>query len=178
MATAEPKYSAAEFRRLLAERVDLYRSCSDPQSSEATTKAEASAKNEAQIKEIVELVSPGFGNPFIDLFRKAWSSPEDAKEYVWRQNLIVTALLDFAAVKRKPHVEKARQQKVDQKVHRNKKMVDEYLRIKPSWDDSATKLMADIGRRQDPPLSRSAAVAVINRELQDRGFKPAKRQKA
>ena len=61
MATAKPKYSAAAFRRLLAKL--------------AAAKAEARPAIEAQIKEIYELASPGFGDRFIDLFRKG-GSPE------------------------------------------------------------------------------------------------------
>jgi hypothetical protein len=164
VAKGKPKYTAAAFRKLLAKL--------------SAAKAEASVKVEAQIKEICELASPGFGNRFIDLFRKQWSSPEDAKEYLYRRNQIVVWLGEFAAVKRKPHIDKARQQKIDQKAHRNRKMRDEYRRMKPSWDGSDTELKTLIGRHQNPPLKRSAANEVINRELQDRGPKPAKPRKA
>ena len=102
VAKDKSKYSAAAFRRLLAKLADLYRSRSEVQSPEAAAKAEASAKVEAQIKEICELASPGFGNRFIDLFRKQWSSREDANEYVYRQNLILVWLDEFSAVRRKP----------------------------------------------------------------------------
>jgi hypothetical protein len=162
VAKAKPKYSAAAFRKLLAKL--------------AAAKAEASAKIEVQIKEIVELASPGFGPRFIDLFRKQWSSRQDANEYIYRRNLIIAWFGDYAAVRRKPHMEKARQQKLDRNAHRKRQMVDEYLRMKPSWDDSDTKLKAYIGKKYG--LKRSAAIEAINRGLQDRGLKPAKPRKA
>jgi hypothetical protein len=164
MARADPKYTAAAFRKLLAKL--------------AAAKAEARPAIEAQIKEIYELASPGFGGRFILRFRNQRRSREDAIAYVDDRNRILAWLLDFAAAKRKPYIEKARQEKADTKAHRNRQMVDEYLRMKPSWDDSDTELKASIGRHQDPPLKRSAAIVVINRGLRDRGLKPAKRRKA
>ena len=156
MAKASPKYSAAAFRKLLAKL--------------AAAKAEASTKVEAQIKEICELASPGFGNRFIDLFRKQWSSREDANEYVYRRNLILVWLDEFSAVKRKPYAEKARQDKADSKARRNKQMVEEFLRREGSDSDSALK--AEIGEKHN--LKRSTAFEVIDRELEKRGLKSAK----
>ena len=90
MATAKLKYSAAAFRRLLAKLVDLYVSRSQPQSTGAAAKAEASvARVEAQIKEICDLVSPGFGERFILLFRNQRRSRQDAIEYRDQRNLIL-----------------------------------------------------------------------------------------
>jgi hypothetical protein len=106
MAKAKPKNSAAAFRGLLAKV--------------AVAKAEARPAIEEQIKEVVELASPSFGDRFIDLFRKQWSSREDANEYVYRRNLILEWLAEFAAVKRKPYAEKARQNKADSKSERNR----------------------------------------------------------
>src|SRR5262249_4601485 len=143
----------------------------EPQSSGTAAKAEASAARvEAQIKEIVELASPGFGDRFIALFKKGWSSREDAAQYVWRRNLIIAWLADFAAASRERHMEKARQQKLDPKYHRDRQMVDKYLRMKPSWGDSDTKLKAFIGDCHG--LKPSAAVEAINRGLQDQGLSP------
>lgn len=166
MATAKPKYSAAAFRRLLAKL--------------AAAKAEASPAIEAQIKEIYELASPGFGDRFIDLFRKRWESREDANQYLLQQNRTLAWLVDYPAVKQKPHMEKARQQKVDSEAMgiriRNKKMVEEYLRMKSSWDDGDTKLMVHIGGHHR--VKRTTAIEVIKLGLVDRGLKPAKPRKA
>jgi hypothetical protein len=97
-AKAKPKYSAAAFRRLVAK---------------LAAKAEASAARvEAQIKEICDLVSPGFGDRFIDLFRNQWRSREDANEYLLQRNRILVWLDEFAAARRKPYIEKARQEKL------------------------------------------------------------------
>jgi hypothetical protein len=177
VAKAKPKYSAAAFRRLLAKLADLYRSRSEPQSTGAAAKAEASAARvEAQIKEICGLVSPGFGERFILLFGKQWRSREDANEYLLQRNRILVWLDEFAAAKRKPYIEKARQEKVDRNAIRNKQMLEEYLRTKPSWDDGDTKLMATIGERRR--VKRTAAIEIINRGLEERGLRPAKPRKA
>ena len=178
MATAKPKYSAAAFRRLLAKLADLYRSRSKPQSPEAAAKAEASAARvEAQIKAICELASPGFGDRFIDLFRNQWRSRDHANEYVYRRNLILEWLGEFAAAKRKPYIEKARQVSVFSKGIRNRQMVEEFRRQKKlSPDDSDTKLKTNIGRRHG--VKRSASIEVIDRGLEDRGLKSAKPRKA
>jgi hypothetical protein len=159
-AKAKPKYSAAAFRRLVAK---------------LAAKAEASdaARVEAQIKEICDLVSPGFGDRFIDLFRNQWRSREDANEYLLQRNRILVWLDEFAAARRKPYIEKARQEKVDRNAIRNKQMLDEYLRAKPSCD---TKLMATIGERRR--VKRTAAIEIINRGLEERGLRPAKPRKA
>ena len=160
MAKAKPKYSAAAFRGLLAKL--------------AAAKAEARPAIEEQIKEVVELASPGFGARFIDLFRKQWSSGEDANEYVYRRNLILEWLAGFAAVKRKPYAEKARRDKADSKAERNRQMVTEFLRRRESDHDTALKIA--IGERHG--LKRSAAIEAIDRELEKRGLKSAKPTKA
>jgi hypothetical protein len=148
VATAKPKNSAAAFRVLLAKLVDLYVFRSEPQSTGAAAKAEASAARvEAQIKEICELASPGSGEGFILLFSKAWRSREDANRYLEQRNHMLVWLGEFAAAKRKPHIEKARQQKVDSKAHRNRQMVAKYIRReKLSPGVSATELKAEIGK--------------------------------
>jgi hypothetical protein len=160
VAKAKPKYSAAAFRGLLAKV--------------AVAKAEARPAIEEQIKEVVELASPGFGDRFIDLFRKQWSSREDANEYVYRRNLILEWLAGFAAVERKRYAEKARQDKTDSKALRNRQMVEEFLRRRGS--DSDTALKAKIGEKHN--LKQSAAIEAIDRELEKRGLKSAKPPKA
>jgi hypothetical protein len=158
MAKAKSKYTAAAFRRLLAKL--------------AAAKVEARPAIEEQIKEVIELASPGFGGRFIDLFRKQWSSSDDAREYIYRRNLILEWLNEYAAVKRKPYTEKARQDKADSKAQRNMQMAKEFLRRKGSDSDSALK--AEIGRKHE--LKRSASIKAIDRELEERG--PAKSPKA
>jgi hypothetical protein len=160
VAKAKPKYSAAAFRGLLAKV--------------AVAKAEARPAIEEQLKEVVELASPSFGDRFIDLFRKQWSSREDANEYVYRRNLILEWLAEFAAVKRKPYAEKARQNKADSKAERNRQMVEKFLRRRGS--DSDTALKVAIGKSHH--LKQSAAIAAINQELEKRGLKSAKPRKA
>ena len=102
MAKDKPKYSAAAFRTLLAKLIDLYVSRSEPQSTGAAAKAGASAARvEAQIKEICELASPGFGEPFILLFRNQRRSREDAIKYVDARNRVLVWLGEYAAAKRR-----------------------------------------------------------------------------
>lgn len=161
MAKAKPKYSAAAFRRLLAKLV--------------AAKAEASAKVETQIKAICELASPGFGDRFVDLFRKQWASREDANEYLLQRNRILVWLGEFAAAKRKPNMEKARRDNVDFKADRNKKMVEEFLRRRGS-SNSDSALAAEIGERRG--VGRSASIEIIKRGLEDRGLKFGKPRKA
>jgi hypothetical protein len=158
VAKAKPKNTAAAFRGLLAKL--------------AAAKVEARPAIEEQIKEVIELASPGFGGRFIDLFRKQWSSSDDAREYIYRRNLILEWLNKYAAVKRKPYTEKARQHKADSKALRNRQRAKEFLRRKGSDSDSALK--AEIGRKYD--LKRSASIEAIDRELEKRG--PAKSPKA
>ena len=122
MAKAKPKYSAAAFRGLLAKL--------------AAAKAEARPAIEEQIKEVVELASPGFGARFIDLFRKQWSSRQDAIEYRNQRNLIRVWLDEFTAARRKPYAEKARRDKADSKAERNRQMVTEFSspqRVRPRY---------------------------------------------
>src|SRR5262249_23538444 len=97
-------------------------------------------------------------------------------QYVWRRNLIIAWLADFAAASRERHMKKARQQKLDPKYHRDRQMVAKYLRMKPSWGGTDTELKAAIGKKYG--LKKSAAVEAINRGRQDRGPKPAKPRKA
>jgi hypothetical protein len=149
---AKPKYTAAAFRRLLAKL--------------AAAKVEERPAIEEQIKEVIELASPGFGGRFVDLFRKQWSSSGDAREYIYWRNLILEWLNEYAAVKRKPYTEKARRYKADTKVQRNRQMANEFLRRKGSDSDSALK--AEIGSKHE--LKRSASIKAINRELEKRGL--------
>jgi len=160
VAKAKPKYSAAAFRGLLAKL--------------AAAKAEARPAIEEQIKEVVELASPGFGARFIDLFRKQWSSRQDAIEYRNQRNLIRVWLDEFTAARRKPYAEKARRDKADSKAERNRQMVTEFLRRRESDHDTALKIA--IGERHG--LKRSAAIEAIDRELEKRGLKSAKPTKA
>jgi hypothetical protein len=116
MAKAEPKYSAAAFRRLLAKL--------------AAAKAEAHSAIEEQIKEVVELASPGFGGRFIDLFRKQWSSPDDAREYVYRRNLILVWLDDLVAEQRKRDIVERGQISAIRRANRDKQMAVDFNRKK------------------------------------------------
>ena len=165
MATAKPKNSAAAFRRLLAKLVDLYVSRSQPQSTGAAAKAEASvARVEAQIKEICDLVSPGFGERFILLFRNQRRSRQDAIEYRDQRNLILVWLGEFAAAKRKRDIVEVRQLSAVSTANRDRRMAQEFLRKRgSSTSDSALK--AEIGERHD--LGRSASIEAINRGLKD-----------
>jgi hypothetical protein len=167
VAKAEPKYSAAAFRRLLAKLYDLHRFRSKPQSTGAAAKAEASAARiEAQIKEIFDLMSPGFGEHFIRLFRNQWRSREDAGAYREQRNYILVWLGEFAAAKRKRDIVEVRQVSAVFKANRNRQMAKEFIRKKNlSTGLSDTKLMAAIGKNQDKPLGRSASIEAINRGL-------------
>jgi hypothetical protein len=163
VATAKPKYSAAAFRKLLAKL--------------AAAKAEASGKVEAQIKAICELASPGFGNRFIDLFRKQWGSPEDAKEYLYRRNQILVWLGEFAAAKRKRDIEKVKELSAIFKANRDRRMVEEFRqkRASPSYQHlSDSDLKAKIGKDLKlpfKPLKRSAAIEAIDRQLNSQKLK-------
>jgi hypothetical protein len=163
VATAKLKYSAAAFRRLVAKLVDLYVSRSEPQSTGAAAMAEASAARvEAQIKEICDLVSPGFGEHFILLFRNQRRSQADAIEYRDARNLILVWLDDFSAGKRRRVIKEVRQLGADFISNRDRRMAQEFLR-KSGSSTSNSALKAKIGERYD--LGRSASIEAINRGL-------------
>jgi hypothetical protein len=134
VATAKPKYSAAAFRGLLAKLVDLYVARSEAQSTEAAAKAKASiAMVEAQIKEIYELASPGFGDRFIVRFRNQRRSREDAIAYVDDRNRILVWLGEFSAGKRRRTLEeKSRPQRAAFIENRDRQMAREFLRKRNS----------------------------------------------
>jgi hypothetical protein len=160
------KHTAATFRRLLAKLVDLYVSRSQPQSTGAAAKAEASAARvEAQIKEICDLVSPGFGERFILLFRNQRRSRQDAIEYRDQRNLILVWLGEFAAAKRKRDIVEVGQLSAISRANRDRRMAQEFLREKGGPSTSESALKAEIGERYD--LGRSAAIEAVNRGLKD-----------
>jgi hypothetical protein len=157
-----PKYSAAVFRTLLTKLVDLYVSRSQPQSTGAAAKAEASvARVEAQIKDICELVSPGSGERFILLFRNQWRSQQDATEYLDQRNRILVWLGEFAAAKRKRDILDVRQGSAVFTANRDRRM----LLRKTGSSTSVSALKAKIGERYG--LRRSASIEAINRGLRD-----------
>jgi len=166
MAKADPKYSAAAFGRLLAKLVDLYVARSEAESTEAAAKAEAQiAKVEAQIKEIYDLMSPGFGERFILLFRKQRCSPEDAAAYLEQRNHILVWLGESSAAKRRREIVEARQVSAASRANRDRRWAEEFIRKKNlSTGLSDTELMAGIGKSHGLK-SQSAAIEAVKRGL-------------